>query len=227
MPKYLLLKHYRGGPEAHHAFPPLDQWAPQDVEAHFAFLKHVGELLEKNGELVDVQAVTPAQTWVRYGGPDAAPVTTDGPLPETSDLVAGWYLVDVESRERALEIAAHISSQPRPGGGAPAEGVDVGEGMSQSSAAHARPGRRAAARVDRRARGHVQVVVVRRLTRSWPASRCRRGTRARCALSSRECSRAWSGAARTSTPPRTHCRRRCSRRCGHGPSIRRATRVRG
>jgi hypothetical protein len=28
---------------------------------------------------------TPARTWVRYGGPDAAPVTTDGPLPETSD----------------------------------------------------------------------------------------------------------------------------------------------
>ena len=37
----------------------------------------------------------PARTWVRYGGPDAAPVTTDGPLPETSDLVAGWYMIDV------------------------------------------------------------------------------------------------------------------------------------
>jgi hypothetical protein len=54
-----------------------------------AFLKHVSELLEENGEYVDAQALTPARTWVRYGGPDAAPVTTDGPLPETSDLVAG------------------------------------------------------------------------------------------------------------------------------------------
>ena len=27
MPKYLLLKHYRGGPEPHHPFPPMDQWA--------------------------------------------------------------------------------------------------------------------------------------------------------------------------------------------------------
>ena len=92
----------------------------------------VGELLEKSGELVDVQALTPAQTWVRYGGPDAAPVTTDGPLPETSDLVAGWYLVDVESRERALEIAAYISSEPGPGGTPLHEWIDVREVMSHT-----------------------------------------------------------------------------------------------
>ena len=34
MPKYLLLKRYRGGPEPHRAVPPIDQWAPEDVEAH-------------------------------------------------------------------------------------------------------------------------------------------------------------------------------------------------
>ena len=33
MPKYLLLKHYRGGPEPHRPFRPMDQWAPADVEA--------------------------------------------------------------------------------------------------------------------------------------------------------------------------------------------------
>jgi hypothetical protein len=134
MPKYLLLKHYRGGPEQHRPFPPMDQWAPADVEAHFAFLEHLGTLLEENGELVDVQALTPAQTWVRYGGPDAAPVTTDGPHPETSDLVAGWYLVDVESRERALEIAASISSEPGPGGEPLYEWIDVREVMSHAPA---------------------------------------------------------------------------------------------
>ncbi|MDQ3758572.1 MAG: hypothetical protein M3331_01315 [Actinomycetota bacterium] len=37
-----------------------------------AFLKHVSELLEENGEYVDAQALTPARTWVRYGGPDAS-----------------------------------------------------------------------------------------------------------------------------------------------------------
>src|SRR5438045_3413410 len=68
MPKYLLLKHYRGGPAPHRPVPPMDQWTPEDVEAHMAFLKHVSELLEENGEYVDAQALTPARTWVRYGG---------------------------------------------------------------------------------------------------------------------------------------------------------------
>ena len=201
MPKYLLLKHYSGGPEPHHPFPPMDQWAPEDVEAHMAFLRQVKALLQENGEYVDGQALTPAQTWVRYGGPDAAPVTTDGPLPETSDLVAGWYMVDVESRERAVEIAAYISSEPGPGGGPLYEWIDVREVMSGNR----RP----------------------RTDRSWPTSRRGGGTRARCAPSSRGCSRGWCGGASSSTPPRTRSRRRCWRRCGCGPSIRRATRARG
>ena len=58
MPKYLLLKHYRGGPEPHRPVPQMDQWAPEDVEAHMAFLKHVGELLEENGEYVDAKALS-------------------------------------------------------------------------------------------------------------------------------------------------------------------------
>jgi hypothetical protein len=49
MPKYLLLKHYRSGPEPRRPVPPMDQWAPEDVEAHIAFMKHVSELLEENG----------------------------------------------------------------------------------------------------------------------------------------------------------------------------------
>ena len=69
-----------------------------------AFLRHVSERFEENGEYVGAEALTPARTWVRYGGPDAAP--------ETSDLVAGWYMIDVESHERALELAAYVSSEP-------------------------------------------------------------------------------------------------------------------
>jgi len=133
MPKYLLLKHYRGGPEPHHPFPPMDQWAPEDVEAHIAFQRHVSDLLDENGEYVDAQALTPARTWVRYGGADAAPVTTDGPLPETSDLVAGWYMIDVESHERAVELAAYVSSEPGPGGEPLYEWIDVREVMSEAS----------------------------------------------------------------------------------------------
>ncbi len=131
MPKYLLLKHYRGFPESYRPVPPMDQWEPADVEAHMAFLRHVSELLEKNGEFVDAQALTPSQTWVRYGGPDAAPVTTDGPHPETSDLIAGWYMIDVDSYERAVELAAYVSSEPGPGGEPLYEWIDVREVMSE------------------------------------------------------------------------------------------------
>jgi hypothetical protein len=130
MPKYLLLKNYRGGPDPYRPCPPMDQWAPEDVEAHMTFLGEVSKMLQDRGEYVDAQALTQARTWVRYGGPDAAPVTTDGPHPETSDLVAGWYMVDVDSHERALELAAFISSEPGPGGEPLHEWIDVREVMS-------------------------------------------------------------------------------------------------
>jgi len=130
MPKYLLLKHYRGGPDPYRPFPPMDEWDPADVDAHMAFMQQVQVVLEERGEYVDAQALTPTRTWVRYGGPDAAPVVTDGPHPETSDLVAGWYMIDVDSYERALEVAAYLSSEPGPRGEPMYEWIDVREVMS-------------------------------------------------------------------------------------------------
>jgi hypothetical protein len=130
MPKFLLLKHYRGGPDPYRAVPPMDQWAPEDVDAHMTFLGAVSTMLQERGEYVDAQALTPTRTWVRYGGPDTAPVTTDGPHPETSDLIAGWYMIDVDSHERALEVAAYVSSEPGPGGTPMYEWIDVREVMS-------------------------------------------------------------------------------------------------
>jgi hypothetical protein len=64
----------------------------------------------------------------------AAPVTTDGPLPETSDLIAGWFMIDVESHERAIELAAYVSSQPGPAGEPLYEWIDVREVMSNAPA---------------------------------------------------------------------------------------------
>src|SRR5258708_14241546 len=97
MPKYLLLKHYRGGPEPHHPFPPMDQWAPEDVEAHMAFLRNVSKMLEESGEYVGAQALTPARTWVRYGGPDAAPVTPDARPPQTPNSTPGRSITTARS----------------------------------------------------------------------------------------------------------------------------------
>ena len=49
---------------------------------------------------------------------------------ETSDLVAGWYMIDVDSYERAVELAAYVSSEPGPGGEPLYEWIDVREVMS-------------------------------------------------------------------------------------------------
>jgi hypothetical protein len=115
MPKYLILKHYNGGPEPA-SFAPMDQWTPDEVTAHMEFQREVSRILTDSGEFVDARALSPQGSWVQYGGPDAAPVVTDGPFPETKELIAGWYLVDVDSEARAHEVAALVSRAPGQGG---------------------------------------------------------------------------------------------------------------
>jgi hypothetical protein len=116
MPKYLLLKHYTGGPSEPPSFAPMDQWTPDEITAHMAFQHEVIRILTESGEYVDAQALSPGGAWVRYGGPDAAPVVLDGPFPETKELIAGWYMIDVESQARAYEVAALVSKAPGKGG---------------------------------------------------------------------------------------------------------------
>ena len=71
--------------------------------------------LEGTGEVVDAQALSPEGTFVRCGGVGRPPVT-DGPFPETKDLIASWMVIDVESYDRALEQAAELSAAPGAGG---------------------------------------------------------------------------------------------------------------
>ena len=103
MAKYLLLKHYRGAPEAQNGVP-MDQWTPQEVDAHIKFMGDFAGRLQQSGELVDGQALAPDGMWVTADA-GGQPVT-DGPFAETKDLIAGWYVIDVDSQERAVELAA-------------------------------------------------------------------------------------------------------------------------
>ncbi|MBV9953586.1 MAG: hypothetical protein JO291_16650 [Acidimicrobiia bacterium] len=110
MAKYLLLKHYRGAPAPKNDIP-MGEWKPAEVDAHIKFMNDFAEQLERNGEFVDAQALSPDGVWVRYDGEGKAPVT-DGPFAETKDLIAGWMVIDVDSHDRALELAAQLSAAP-------------------------------------------------------------------------------------------------------------------
>lgn len=115
MAKYLMLKHYRGGPTPAVECAPMDQWTPEEVSAHVQYMNDFAARLERTGEYVDSQALAPEGTFVRYDGEGRSPVT-DGPFAETKDLIAGWMVIDVESYERALELAGELSAAPGPGG---------------------------------------------------------------------------------------------------------------
>ena len=114
MAKYLLLKHYRGAPAAVNDVP-MDRWTPEEISAHMQYMRDFATRLEETGEFVDGRAVAPEGMFVRYDGEGRPPVT-DGPFAETKDLIAGWMVIDVESKERAYEAAAVLSSAPGPGG---------------------------------------------------------------------------------------------------------------
>jgi hypothetical protein len=116
MAKYLLLKHYRSASQpAPLACEPIDQWTPEEVSAHMQYMADFATRLEGSGEFVDGQALSPDGAWVRYDGEGRPPVT-DGPFAETKDLIAGWMVIDVDTYERAIELAGELSAAPGQGG---------------------------------------------------------------------------------------------------------------
>ncbi|MDX3657875.1 YciI family protein [Streptomyces sp. ID05-26A] len=110
MAKYLLLKHYRGAPAPANDVP-MDQWTPDEITAHIQYMNDFADKLKTTGEFVDGQALEQEGTWVRYDGEGRPPVT-DGPFAETKDLIAGWMIIDTDTYERALELAAELSAAP-------------------------------------------------------------------------------------------------------------------
>jgi hypothetical protein len=110
MAKYLLLKHYRGAPAPVNNIP-MDRWQPAEVEAHIKYMNDFAARLESSGEFVDGQALSPDGVWVRSDGEGRPPVT-DGPFAETKDLIAGWMIIDVDSYDRAVELAGELSAAP-------------------------------------------------------------------------------------------------------------------
>jgi hypothetical protein len=92
-------------------------WDPKDVEAHMDFMRRVGQELQESGELVAAEGLAPPdQAKIVNATADGTPAVTDGPFAESKEFLAGYWIVDVESPERAIEIAAQNSAAPGPGG---------------------------------------------------------------------------------------------------------------
>jgi hypothetical protein len=98
---------------------PTDQpaWSEADVAAMYEFMAAWNQELVESGEFVDARGLAaPVHTRRITGVKDGVPVVTDGPYPETQEVLAGYTIVECDSFDRAIEIAARITKSPHPGG---------------------------------------------------------------------------------------------------------------
>ncbi len=92
------------------------KWPEGARMAHFGYLHALNQALRESGELVATQPLAnPADAKVVRAGENGFPIT-DGVFPEAKEFLLGYWIVDVESAERAYEIAARLSAGPAPGG---------------------------------------------------------------------------------------------------------------
>ncbi|GAB3947440.1 YciI family protein [Kribbella albertanoniae] len=107
--KYVILIHSNPQPWGHPTidFTEVGRAIPADERA--AMGKEFDEMLtelSESGELVSGQALGPADGAKLYRG---SRVATDGPYAEAKEHLAGFFLIDVDSQERAEAIAGRFA----------------------------------------------------------------------------------------------------------------------
>ncbi|HEV3051954.1 MAG TPA: YciI family protein [Longimicrobium sp.] len=124
--KYMLMMHAPRGTGDY----KVNEWSPGDFQAHIAFMHQFNRKLTAAGEWVDAQGLAaPGEAKLVRAGKDGAPVT-DGPFPEAKEFLAGYWIVEVDSPERAYQIAAEASAAPGPGGAPLNMPIEVRQVMS-------------------------------------------------------------------------------------------------
>jgi hypothetical protein len=94
----------------------VPEWPKNDLQAHIAFMIDLNKELHKRGELVSAEGLSfPNQAKLVRAGKDGIPIT-DGVFPESKEFLAGFWIIDVDSPERAYAIAARVSAAPGPRG---------------------------------------------------------------------------------------------------------------
>lgn len=111
--KFILMMHAPRGTGDYQ----INSWSPEDFQAHLAFMHQLNRELTESGELAGAQGLAPpSEARIVRAGENGMPAVTDGPFPESKEFLAGYWIVDVDSAERAYEIAARASAAPGPGG---------------------------------------------------------------------------------------------------------------
>jgi hypothetical protein len=89
-------------------------WTPQDFAAMGAFMEAFNRELAESGELVETRGLTEPVHTRRLRTKGGVPVVTDGPYAETTEVLAGYWIVECDSFDRATEIAGRLSACPAP-----------------------------------------------------------------------------------------------------------------
>ncbi len=130
MTRFLLLVNYDNGAVE----KPMLEWDPADLRAHLDYYNTLNAELTASGELIGGERLAwpEASRIVRSDG-KAAPVVTDGPYAEAKEQLAGFQMFDVESLDRAIEIAALLSAVPGPGGVPMGQPIEVRQVMEDDA----------------------------------------------------------------------------------------------
>jgi hypothetical protein len=130
MTRFLLMVNYDGGV----VDEPMMSWDPADIKAHLAYYEALTKELTESGELVGGERLAwPEKSKIVRADGKSAPVVTDGPYAEAKEQLAGYQIFDVESEERAIEIAARLSAVPGPGGAATQQPIEVRQIMEDDA----------------------------------------------------------------------------------------------
>jgi len=107
------------------------KWSQEDLLAHVRFMKELARDLQTAGELVSAEGLaSPGQARIVRAGKGPTPEVSDGPFAEAKEFLAGFWIVDVETKERAYAIAGRASTAPGPGGTSLNLPIEVREVMS-------------------------------------------------------------------------------------------------
>jgi hypothetical protein len=89
-------------------------WSPQDFAAMARFMHELNSELAETGELVETRGLSAPVHSRRVKQGEGGPVVSDGPYAESQEVLAGYWVVECDSFDRATEIAARLSDCPAP-----------------------------------------------------------------------------------------------------------------